>query len=78
MTLTGAGDEFTRDSPSDLDQEEEREGEEERETEKKVVGVSLSRHRRFNSQAVEAAKIEREEVPEQDVEEGQFVSQLWW
>ena len=61
---------------TDLDQEDERE-EEERETEKKVVGVSLNRYRRFNSQAVEAAKIEREEVPEQDVEEGQFVSQLW-
>ena len=69
MTLSGAGDDYTKNSPSDLEEEKEGEGEGERKIEK-VVGLSLNRIRRYNSQAVKEAKVERGEVNEQDVEEG--------
>lgn len=70
MTLSGAGDGYPKDPPSDLEEEgeEEREGGE-RKIEK-VVGISLSRLRRYNSQAVEESKVEREETAEQEMEEG--------
>ena len=70
VTLSGAGD---NDPPSDLEEEEEeRERERERGERKieKVVGISLSRLRRYNSQAVEESKVEREETTEQEMEEG--------
>ena len=71
MTLSGAGDNYTKDPPADLEEEEEEEREEggERKIEK-VVGISLNRLKRYNSQAVEEAKVEREEVNEQEMEEG--------
>ena len=73
VTLSGASDNYTKGPPSDLKEEEE-EGEEggeggERKIEK-VAGISLNRLKRYNSQAVEEAKMEREEVNEQEVEEG--------
>jgi hypothetical protein len=73
VTLSGAGDSFSENPPSDLE-EEEGEGEGEREGGErkieKVVGISLSRLRRYNSQAVEESKVEREETTEQEMEEG--------
>lgn len=76
MTLSGAGDSYPKDPPSDLEEEEEeeereREGEREERKIEKVVGISLSRLRRYNSQAVEESKVvEREETAEQEMEEG--------
>ena len=75
VTLSGAGDNYTtKDPSSDLEGEEkEREGERERGEAKieKVAGISLSRLKRYNSQAVEEAKVESvREVKEQEMEEG--------
>ena len=75
MTLSGAGDNYTtKDPSSDLEGEEkEREGERERGEARieKVAGISLSRLKRYNSQAVEEAKVESvREVNEQEMEEG--------
>ena len=72
VTLTGAGDEFAKDASSDLEEEEEEvEKEGPRKVEKKAARVSaLSRLSRFNSQAVEEAMVEGEEVTEENMEEG--------
>ena len=75
VTLSGADDNYPKDPPSDLEEEEEeereREGERGERKIEKVVGISLSRLRRYNSQAVEESKVvEREETAEQEMEEG--------
>ena len=73
MTLSGAGDNYTSKDPSSDLEGEEREGEGERGEARieKVAGISLSRLKRYNSQAVEEAKVKSvREVNEQEMEEG--------